>query len=106
MKTLRIVAVITLAVVVAAMLIATAYAYTGGRIGTSVSANSVPTGITYRNYGGMMGSSGMMGGYGYCAPFGTGPQQSGAPSTAIPTVPSNLYPIGGWGCAGMRRIFG
>ena len=106
MKTLRIVAVITLAVVVAALLTATAYAYTGGSIGTSVSVNSVPTGTTCRGYGGMMGSSGVMRGYGYCAPVGAGPQQSGAPSTATPTAPSTPFPIEGWGCGGMRRILG
>jgi len=105
MKTLKIVALILLAVVVAAMLTATAYAYTGGHIGTSVTANSVPTGTAYRGYGGMMGSGGMMRGYGYSAPVGTVPQQSSTPSTTTPT-PSNLYPIGGWGCSGMRRILG
>lgn len=100
MKTLKIVVVLTLAVVAAALLIATAYAYTGG-----VVANSVPTGTAYGGYyGGMMGSGGMMRGYGYynSAPAGATPQQSGEPSTTTPTAPSNQYPIGGWSCIGMR----
>jgi hypothetical protein len=99
MKTLKIVVVLTLAVVAASLLIATAYAYTGGIV-----ANSVPTETAYRGYyGGMMSSGGMMRGYGYynSAPSGTAPQQSGEPSTTTPT-PSNQYPIGGWGCIGMR----
>jgi hypothetical protein len=104
MKTLKIIAKLTLVVVAASLLTASAYAYTGGHIGTSVSANSAPIGTSY--YGGMMGNGGMMRGYGYSAPVGTVPQQSSAPSTTTPTVPSNQYPIGGWGCAGMRRILG
>jgi hypothetical protein len=94
MKTLKIGVVLTLAVVAAALLIATAYAYTGG-----VAANSVPTGTAYGGYYG-----GMMRGYGYynSAPAGTAPQQSGEPSTTTPTAPSSQYPIGGWGCIGMR----
>jgi hypothetical protein len=99
MKTLKIVVVLTLAVVVAALLVATAYAYTGG-----VVAKSVPRGTAYGGYyGGMMGSGGMMRGYGYynSAQAGTAPQQSGEPSTTTPT-PSSQYPIDGWGCFGMR----
>jgi uncharacterized membrane protein len=74
MKTLKIVVVLTFAVVAAALLIATAYAYTGG-----VVANSVPAGTAYGGYySGMMGSGGMMRGDGYynSAPVGTAPQQS------------------------------
>ena len=97
MKTLRIIAVLTLVTVAAALLIASAYAYTGGRIGTSVSTNSVPSGTSYRGYGGMMR------GYGYysSAPVGTAPQQSSAPLTTTPTTPSDQYPVGGLGCRGM-----
>lgn len=101
MKTLKIIVVLTLAVVAAALLIATAFAYTGG----VVAANSGSTGTAYGGYyGGMMGSGGMMRGYGYynSAPDGTAPPQLGEPSTTTPTAPSNQYPIGGWGCIGMR----
>jgi hypothetical protein len=99
MKTLKIVVVLTLAVVAAALLIATAYAYTGG-----VVANSVPRGTASGGYyGGMMGDGGMMRGYYASAPAGTAPTQSGEPSTTTPATPSSQYPIGGWGCIGMRR---
>ncbi|MGA3060113.1 MAG: hypothetical protein ABSD92_07045 [Candidatus Bathyarchaeia archaeon] len=81
MKALKIIAVLTLVALAAALLIASAYAYTGGRIGTSVSANSNPTGTSYSGYGGMMR------GYGYYSP-----------STTMPATPSNQYPVGGWGC--------
>ena len=107
MKTLKIVAVLTLVAMAAALLTATAYAYPGGRIGTSVTANSVPTATSYGGYSdGLMGSGGMMRGYGYSAPDGTGSQQSSEPSTATPTTPSPQYPIGGWGCRGMMSRFG
>ena len=103
MKTLKIIALLTLVAMAAALLIASAYAYTGGRIGT----NSVPTGTSYGGYsGGMMGSGGMMRGYGYSAPVGTGSQQSGEPSTATPTTPSNQYPIEGSGCRDMMSRLG
>jgi len=106
MKTLKIIAVLILIAVAAALLTASAYAYTGGRIGTSVSANSVPTATSYGGYsGGMMGSGGMMRGYGYSAPVGTG-SQSGEPSTATPTTPSNQYPTEEWGCRGMMSRLG
>ena len=86
-----------------ALLTATTYAYTGGRMGTSVSANSAPTGISYGSYyGGMMTGRGMMGGYGYSTPTGSTPQQSGLLSTTSTKQP-NQYPIGSWGCAGMRN---
>jgi hypothetical protein len=107
MKTLKIIALLTLVAMAAALLIASAYAYTGGRIGTSVTANSVPTGTSYGGYsGGMMGGGGMMRGYGYSASVGTAPKQSSEPSTATPATPSNQYPIGGWGCRGMMSRFG
>ena len=107
MKTLKIVAVLTLVALAAALLIASAYAYTGGRIGTSSTTNSPATPTSYGSYsGGMMGNGGMMRGYGYSAPVGTGSQQSGEPSTAKPTTPSNQYPIGGWGCRGMMSRLG
>ncbi len=106
MKTLKIIGVLTLVAMVAALLIASAYAYTGGHIGTS-SANSVPTAASSGGYsGGMMGSGGMMRGYGYSAPVGTVPQQSSEPSTTKPTTPSNQYPTGGWGCRGMMSRLG
>jgi hypothetical protein len=106
MKTLKIIAVLTLAAMAATLLIASAYAYTGGRIGTSVAANS-PTGASYGSYAGrMMGSAGMMRGYGYSAPDGSGTQQSGTPSTATPSTPSNQYPIGRSGCRSMMSRLG
>ena len=102
MKTLKIIAALTLVALAATLLIASAYAYTGGRIGTSGSTNSLSTAISYGSYaGGMMGNGGMMRGYGYSAPIDTVPQQSGTPSTTTPTTPSNQYQIGGQGCRGM-----
>ncbi len=80
MKTLKMIAVLTLVALAAALLIASAYAYTGGRIGTSTSANSASTGTSYSGYGGMM----------------RGFEQSSSTST-----PSSQYPVGGWGCRGM-----
>jgi hypothetical protein len=99
MKTLKIIIAISLAVVAAAILIATAFAYTGG-----LAANSVPQGAPYGGYyGGMMGSGGMMRGYGYYpCQAGRALQQPGYPSTTTPTAPPGQYPIGGWGCIGMR----
>jgi hypothetical protein len=91
MKTLKIVAVLTLAVVAAALLTASAYAYMGGRIGSPFAANSQTNG---GGFGGMMGAGGMMGGYGY----NNIPQQSGTP-----TSPSN-HQSGAWGC--QRSITG
>ena len=107
MKTLKIVAVLTLVALAASLLIASAYAYTGGRIGTSVTANSVPTATSHGGYsGGMMGSGGMMRGYGYSAPDCTGSQQSSEPPTPTPTTPSNQYSTGGSGCRGMMSRLG
>jgi hypothetical protein len=109
MKTLKIVAVLTLAVIASTLLTASAYAYMGGRIGTPYAANFVQTGTSNGGYnGGMMGRSGMMGGYGYYNPalVNTVPQQPGTPSTTTPTTPTNQYPIGGWGCGGMRSNIG
>jgi uncharacterized membrane protein len=102
MKTLKIVAVLTLVALAAALLIASAYAYTGGRIGTSGTTIPSSTATNYGSYrGGIMGNGGMMRGYGYSAPAGTVPQQSGAPSTTTPTTPSNQYSSGEFGCRGM-----
>ena len=47
MKTLKIIAVITLVALAASLLIASAYAYTGGRIGTSTTPNSATTETSY-----------------------------------------------------------
>jgi hypothetical protein len=104
MKTLKIIAVLTFVALATTLLIASAYAYTGERIGTSASANSVTTGTSYSGYG-MMSSGGMMRGYGYysSAPVDTAPPQSSSPSTTTPTTSSNQYPIGGWGCRGMMN---
>jgi hypothetical protein len=78
MKTLKIIAVLTLVALAAVLLIASAYAFTGGHMGKSNSANSASTGTSYSGYGGMM----------------RGFEQS-------PSTPSNQYPVGGWGCRGM-----
>jgi hypothetical protein len=95
MKNLKIVAVLTFVALAAALLIASAYAYTGGRLGAS--ANSVSTGRSYSGYRGMMGYGGMMSGYYDSAPAVTAPPQS--------STPSNQYPIGGLSCRGiMSRI--
>lgn len=101
MKTVKIIAVLTLIALAAALLIASAYAYTGGRIGTSVTTNS-PTTTSLGSYsGGMMSNRGMMRGYGYSTPSGIVPQQSGTSSATTPTPPSNQYPNTDWGCRGM-----
>ena len=106
MKTLKIIAVLTLVAMAAALLIASAYAYTGGRIGTSDATNS-PTATSYGSYaGGMMGNAGMMRGYGNSAPIDSGTQQSGTPSTATPATPTNQYPIGRSGCRDMMSRLG
>ena len=74
MKTLKIIAALTLVALAAALLIASAYAYTGGRIGTSATTNSPNTATSYGSTnGGMMGRDGMMGGYGYSGAVGTAP---------------------------------
>jgi uncharacterized membrane protein len=102
MKTLKIVAVLTLVALAAALLIASAYAYTGGRVGTSDPTNSPATATNYGSYrGGMMGNGGMMRGYGYSAPADIVPPQSGTSSTTTPTTPSNQYPSEEYGCRGM-----
>jgi len=98
MKTLKIIAVLALVALAAALLIASAYAYTGGRIGAPVSTNSAPTGTSYTGYGGMMGGGGMMSGYYNSAPVVTAPPQSNVPPTTTPTTPSNQYPNGQVGC--------
>ena len=102
MKTLKIVAVLTLVALAAALLIASAYAYTEGCISTFGETNPAFTATNYGSYrGGMMGNGGMMRGYGYSVPADTVPQQSGTPSTSTPTIPSNRYPSGEFGCRGM-----
>ena len=79
MKTLKIIAVIALVALAVSLLIASAYAYTGGRIGTSTTPTSATTGTAYGGHtGGMMGNGGMMRGYGYPGAVGTAPQQSSA----------------------------
>ena len=101
MKTSKIIALLTLVPLAAALLIASAYACTGGRIGTSGTTNSPSTATSDRSHiGEMMGNGGMMRGYGYSAPTDAASQQPSAPSTTTPT-PSNQYPIGGLGCRGM-----
>ena len=103
MKTVKIVAVVTLAVLVAALLIASAYAYTGGRIGTPT--NSASQASSYQgSLGGMMSGSGMMNGGGMMRGF-AGPYQSGEPANATVT-PSNQYPNAGLGCRGMMSRIG
>ncbi len=92
MKTLKIIAVITLVALAATLLIASAYAYTGGRIGTSSTTNSPNPATSYGSYaGGMMGNGGMMRGYGYSGAVGTAPQQSSTPSTTTSNIFSPMY---------------
>jgi hypothetical protein len=95
MKSLRIVAALTLAVVALALVTATAYAYMGGRIvapfGTYAGTQATQYGSSYR---GMMGG-GMMGGYVYYS----------TPQTGTPSTPTTPYQ-GGWGCGGNRGSFG
>ena len=92
MKTLKIIAVLTLVALAATLLIASAYAYTGGRIGTSATTNSPTTATSYGSYtGGMMGRGGMMGGYGYSArSLEQLPQQSSTPSQRQQHLQTNI----------------
>jgi len=88
MKTLKIIVVVTLVALAASLLIASAYAYTGGRMGTSTTPNT-STGTAYGGYaGGMMGNGGMMRGYGS---GGTAPQQSGLSSTSGSNMFTSMY---------------
>ena len=92
MKTLKIIAVITLVALAASLLIASAYAYTGGRIGTPTTPTSATTGTAYGGHtGGMMGNGGMMSGYGYPGAVGTAPQQSSTPSTTTSNIFTPMY---------------
>ena len=92
MKTLKIIAAIALVALAATLLVGSAYAYTGGRIGTSTTPNSATIGTVYQGQTvGMMGSGGMMRGYGYSGAVGTAPQQSSTPSTASSNIFSPMY---------------
>ena len=94
MKTLKIIAALTLVALAATLLIASAYAYTGGRIGTSATTNSPNTATTYGSHnGGMMGRDGMMGGYGFSGAVGTAPQRSSPPSTTTSII---FKPMSNW----------
>jgi hypothetical protein len=104
MKTLKIIAILTLVALAATLLIASAYAYAGGSIGTSATTSSPNSATSNGRYtGGMMGRGGIMGGYGYSAPADTVPQQSGTPSTTTPTIPPNQYSGGELVCRGMMN---
>ena len=93
MKTLKIIAVLTLVALATTLLIASAYANTGGRIGASATTNSPNTPTSYGSYdGGMMSNGGMMRGYGYSA-SGPTPQQSSTPSITISNI---LKPMNNW----------
>jgi len=88
MKTLKIIVVLTLVALAATLLIASAYGYTDGRIGTSATINSPNTSTSYGSTNG-----GMMGGYGVSGAVGTAPQQSSTPSTTT----SNIFkPMSNW----------
>ncbi len=92
MKTLKIIAALTLVALAATLLIASAYAYTGGRIDTSATTNSPNTATPYgSDNSGMMGRGGMMGGYGYSGAAGTAPQRSSPPSTTISNIFKPMY---------------
>jgi uncharacterized membrane protein len=92
MKTLKIVAVLTLVALAATLLIASAYAYTGGRIGTSDTTNSPNGATSYGSYtGGIMGRGSMMGGYGYSGAVGTTPHQSSTPSANTSNIFKPMY---------------
>ncbi len=103
MKTWKILTILTLVVIGAALVTTSAYAYMGNRAGTTVpygttAGTTYPNGVTY-GYGGMMG-----GGYnyGYSAPQVTTPVQPSTPAITTPTVPTTQY-YGGFGCG---RAFG
>jgi hypothetical protein len=117
MKSWKIFTAVTLAVVVAALFTASAYAYMGSRAVSGTYGTATGVAGTYGYYGGMMGG-GMMGGYANGYGYGytptvtnpptttqTGPAQSGTPSTTTPTTPANTY-YGGWGCGGLRGTIG
>ena len=89
MKTLKIIAVTTLVALAVSLLVASAYAYTGGRMGTSTTPTYTTTGTAYGAHaGGMMGNGGMMRGYGS---DGTAPQQSSSSSTTGNNVFTSMY---------------
>jgi hypothetical protein len=107
MKSWKILTAVTLAVVVAALFTASAYAYMGSRAvsGTYGTATGI-TGVvgTYGHYGGMMGG-GMMEGYGYTynyppASTYTTPTTTTQPSTTSTTTTYPYY-YGGMGCGGI-----
>jgi hypothetical protein len=111
MKSWKIITVVTLAVVVAALFTASAYAYMGSRAVSRTYGTATGVAGSYGYYGGMMGG-GMMGGYGYGYGYSntptmttptTVPAQSGTTSATTPSTPANTY-YGGWGCGGMRGI--
>jgi hypothetical protein len=115
MKSWKIITAITLAVVAAALIAGSAFAYiiTPSAYGTTVGASS-----SYGYYGGgMMGGRGMMGGYGYnygSPSTGTTvpvtPAQPTQPSTPAITAPiTPAYPgtyYNGRGCGGMGGFYG
>ncbi len=102
MKTLKIIAVLTLVALAATLLIASAYAYTGGRVGTSATTNSPNSVTSYGGYaGGMMGNGGMMRGYGDSGAVGTAQQQSSTPLTTTSNIFKPMYNWMAGFCRGM-----
>jgi hypothetical protein len=111
MKSWKIFTAVTLAVVVAALFTASAYAYMGSRAVSGTYGTATGVAGTYGYYGGMMGG-GMMGGYGNGYGYGytptvTNPQTTTptTQATTTPTTPANSY-YGRWGCGGIRGTIG
>ena len=105
MKTWKIITIITLAAVAAALFTASAYAYMGRTSVTGTYAANTAVAGTYGYSGGMMGGRGMMGGFGYSYTTPTTPTQPSTTSTTTPTTP--VYPYNGdMGCGGTRAWTG
>ena len=104
MQTWKIITISALAIVLVALLTASAYAYMGR---TAVAGNyATNTGVA----GNYAYPNGMMGGYGYAYNF---PPASGytasttiPPSTTSTATPVYPYYYGGMGCGGIRGLTG
>jgi hypothetical protein len=106
MKSWKIFTAVTLAVVVAALFTASAYAYMGSRAVSGTYGTAAGVAGTYGYNGGMMGG-GMMGGYGYNyspASTYTTPTTTQSSTTSTTTTTDPYY--SGMGCAGIRGGIG
>jgi hypothetical protein len=109
MKSWKIFTAVSLAVVVAALFTASAYAYMGSRAVSGI-YGSTATGVagTYGYYGGMIGG-GMMGGYGYAYNYPPASTYTTPTTTTQPsTTSTTTYPhyCGGMGCGAIGAVNG